>query len=75
MTPKDSPTWWQRIRKAIDLDRADALVIVGLLLIAAGCWDVWRPGSLIVPGAVLIFYALPTRPPFIHRPEQKPRRS
>ncbi len=62
------PRWWQAI------GMGDALVLIGMALIAIGCWDAYRPASFIVPGLVLIFYALPTRPPFIER-ESKARRS
>ena len=58
--------------KAIGLD--DAIVLAGIALIAVGCWEAYRPASFIVPGILLVWYALPTRPPFIER-EPKAGRS
>lgn len=46
----------------------EILIGAGLGLIAAGLWDVWRPGALIVPGAVLVWIGLPQRAPFVSRP-------
>jgi hypothetical protein len=52
-------------RFSLGIDRSDVLVILGLALIAVGFWDLSRPVSLGVPGAVLVWYALPSRPPFL----------
>ena len=52
---------------SISLDRRDVLVLVGLLLIAIGGWFVFWPAAFFVPGAVLVWYALPSRPPFIEK--------
>lgn len=51
----------------ITLDRRDVLVLVGLGLIAIGCWCIYWPAAFLVPGAVLLWYALPSRPPFIDK--------
>lgn len=32
----------------------DLLAVVGLLLVASGCWMAWRPLGLIVPGALIL---------------------
>jgi hypothetical protein len=45
----------------------------GLVLVSIGCWLVWRPAAFLVPGAVLLWMALPARLPFIVDP-RKPRR-
>lgn len=46
----------------------DELALVGgLVLIGVGLWNLWRPGVFIVPGAVLVWIALPERKPFIER--------
>ena len=59
---------WTRVRTAWKrLDAGDATVGFGLLLIAVGCWDWFRPASWVVPGIVLVWYALPTRPAFVER--------
>ena len=53
-------------------------LIVALGLIAFGLWDVWRPGSFIAPGVVLLWIYLPARLPFVVTPSgqaRKPRRT
>lgn len=77
MTPKQPSAWWQRAWAALPFDRADVIVLCGLVLVALGCWEAWRPGAFLVPGAVLVYYGLPPRPPFVdlrHLGEQKARR-
>lgn len=65
----------QRLRKqlASELDRTTIVLGLGLLLMAAGCWWIWRPAGLVVPGAVLTWLTLPARVPFIAAPPE-PRR-
>lgn len=73
MTPSQGPRWrqwWQ----AVPIDRADVLVVLGLGLVAVGCWEWFRPGAFLVPGAVIVWYALPSRPPFIAPRDPKGRR-
>jgi hypothetical protein len=53
--------------KKIDVDRSDVIVVVGLALVALGCWDAYRPAAFLVPGAVLIWYGLPARPSFLQK--------
>jgi hypothetical protein len=48
---------------AIELD--DVVLGIGLLLVAVGLWQCWRPGAYLVPGAVVVWIALPTRGRFI----------
>ena len=45
----------------------EILLIIALLMVAGGCWFVWWPAALIVPGAVLLWLALPSRQPFVYR--------
>lgn len=45
----------------------EALIYTALGLIAFGCWQVWQPGSFLIPGAVMLFMYLPARRPFIDR--------
>lgn len=35
------------------VDMRDAMLIVGLVLVGVGLWDVYRPASFVLPGAVL----------------------
>jgi len=59
---------WTRVRKAwAGLDAGDVAVGLGVLWIAIGCWDWFRPASFIVPGIVLIWCGLPARPSFIEK--------
>lgn len=52
---------------------ADELgILLALILIAAGFWQAWRPGAALVPGAVLLWLVLPSRRPFIARPDDAP---
>lgn len=57
--------WVKAIRSSVDL--ADLLVLAGLVLIVAALWDVSRPAALGIPGVVLVWIALPPRPPFVMR--------
>lgn len=41
---------------------------IGLGMMAYGFADVWRPGMFIIPGAVIVWIALPVRKAFIERP-------
>jgi len=51
-------------------------LVTGLVLVAIGFWDLWRPGAFLVPGAVLLWLALPARYPFVtrHGPEPETAR-
>lgn len=57
-------------RQLIGLD--ELLLIVALLLIGAGMWQVWKPGALLAPGAVLLWLTLPTRAGFFRRSTHTP---
>lgn len=53
----------------------DALTMLGLILLAVGLWQLSHAAALIVTGAITVWYALPTRPPFIApRPPIRQRR-
>lgn len=73
MTPTPK-SWIAKAWAWLSLDRADAIVVAGLVLVAIGCWDAYRPASFVIPGLVFVWFGLPPRPPFVARPEQKPRR-
>lgn len=40
------------------MDKKDALLFVGLTMMAAGCWMIYPPAALIVPGIVLAGIAI-----------------
>ncbi len=52
---------------AAEFDADTVGVLIALLLIGIGFWHLWRPGAFIVPGLVVLWFALPSRPPFITR--------
>lgn len=60
------------IRKSIDAD--EVLLTLGLALITWGLWPLVGVCALIVPGAVLLWLALPSRAPFVTPPAEKPAR-
>lgn len=41
-----------------EMDSYDAMGAVGLLLVTAGCWLVWPPLALLVPGVALLVVAV-----------------
>lgn len=40
------------------IDARDVIAVVGLVLLAVGLYQVYRPAALIVPGALLTWFAL-----------------
>ena len=54
----------------------ELLCAFALLLIAGGFWLMpsWRAAALLVPGAVILWLALPARTPFIERSLTVPKR-
>lgn len=48
--------------------RDELAIAAGLALLAVGLWGVWRPGSYLAPGLVILWMALPSRPAFVTRP-------
>jgi hypothetical protein len=56
------------MKRVIDaLDVSDVLVILGLGVLARGLWLVAPWLAYVAVGAVMVWYALPARPPFIDR--------
>lgn len=45
----------------------EIVLAAALVLIAAGMWQLWRPGACLVPGCVLLWIGLPERAPFVSR--------
>lgn len=50
-----------------ELGREELAIAVGLGLVAYGLWGAWRPGAFLVPGLVILWIALPSRPAFVER--------
>jgi hypothetical protein len=59
-------------RLRVPVDRQDVLVVVALVLWGVGFWRESVAVALGCPALVLLWYALPSRPPFI-RSEGKDR--
>lgn len=49
------------------VDASDAVVALGLGILARGLWLVAPWAAYVAVGAVMVWYALPSRPPFIER--------
>ena len=45
-----------------------------LALVAIGCWDLWRPGSFLIPAFVLLWVSTPQRHAFVVRPHEPPKK-
>lgn len=61
---------WQQV----DID--EVAIIGALVLLAAGFWDWWRPGSYFAPAVVLLWMYVPSRPVApTEQPASKPGRS
>ncbi len=56
---------WRAVTTVIGLD--EVALLTGLVLVAIGLWDVWRPGAFLTPGVLLIWMTLPTRRAFVER--------
>jgi fatty acid desaturase len=52
------------------LGRDDVVVLAGLACLTAGAWASLGFAALVLPGAVLVWYALPTRPPDVSRQDR-----
>lgn len=52
----------------------EVLILVGLVLVWYGLLEVSRAAAFAVPGAVILWLAVPPRKPFIVRPERRARR-
>lgn len=60
------------------IGRDEALITVGLLLLARGLWLAWPPAAYMVPGAIILWIALPSRTVFLVRspePDKAMRRT
>lgn len=50
----------------------EALLYAAIGLLSYGGWLVWPPAGWLVPGAILLWLALPKREGFIHREPAPP---
>ncbi len=48
------------------VDFEEVAITAALVLLAAGFWDWWRPGSYFAPAVVLLWVYLPVRPAAAH---------
>lgn len=67
-----------RVRNAVaDLrgvfDKEDTLTLIGLGLVGGGFWLWSHALALIVPGLLLLWMFLPSRPPFVEPQRRTPR--
>jgi len=63
---------WVRRRTAVaaaavraSVDVGDVTLVIGLVLLGRGCWLLHPAAGCIVPGAILVWWALPQRPAFV----------
>ena len=56
---------WKATSSVIGLD--ECFLIVALALVTTGLWALIGRGALVVPGIVLLWIVLPSRPPFVLR--------
>lgn len=47
----------------------EVLTVTGTAMITVGLWGISHAIALVVCGTILLWYALPARPPLISRPE------
>ena len=47
----------------------EVFATAGFVMIMVGVWMVSPAASLVLCGTILLWYALPSRPPFVARPE------
>lgn len=61
-----TPSWRARVRAALgSIDRSDVLVLIGLMLVGAGAWQYSPAAAAVAVGAIVLWYGMPTRPPFV----------
>lgn len=56
---------WRAVVERLPVDRSDVLVLVGLALVGGGVAQISAPYALTIVGAVVLWYGMPPRPPFI----------
>jgi hypothetical protein len=66
-------TWLRRALAATrgEFDAQTVVLLGGLGLVGYGAWLLLPAAGFIAPGAVLVWWTLPTRPPFVVRPREK----
>ena len=63
---------WTGASAALRSNAEELVVTVGLVLITVGLWPLLGLSALVVPGATLVYLALPSRMPFVVRPSDTP---
>lgn len=67
---------WAALVAALASNAEEIAIYSALALIAVGCWSAWRPGSYLIPGAVMLWMYLPQRSSFIvPTPEKRESRA
>jgi hypothetical protein len=56
------------VRVLAGVDSADVLVAIGIVLVARGCYLLAPAAGWLVPGIIVLWYALPQRPRFLSPP-------
>ena len=57
---------FSKIRAVVsEIDGHDCILVLGLVLIGVGLWSILPGVALASVGAVLVWIALPARPPFL----------
>lgn len=56
------------------LGRDEIVILVALGLLAKGFWLAWPPGAYLIPGAILLWLAIPTRARFVTPADEPTRR-
>lgn len=58
-------------REQVAANAEELVTLAGLILLACGLWQVWWPLALMACGVVLLWFGLPSRRPFIVKPESR----
>lgn len=65
-------TVWFAVR-ALDIGLPDLVLVAGLCLLAVGLRAIYPPLAYIIPGAILVWLAIPPRPPAPPPPRRRLR--
>lgn len=57
------------------LDVQQLLFAAALILVGIGAREVYRPAGYLAPGTILLWWTLPSRPPFVTGPPSSKRRA
>ena len=62
----------ERSRKIVADFAEEIGIAIGVALVAIGLWQIWKPGAFLAIGLVVLWVVLPSRAPFIERPQVEP---